>query len=170
MSKTVVDTNFIKELIYTKELDEIKEILEQKNNEGVNWNNIDLLDILCMPENDMTPKKRRETGSSYTSIENIHKVIDPLFLNDLKEKLRCIQKIEEKEKRKNELIEFRENFGTLTFLDPACGSGNFLIETYISLRRLENEVLDALNQNIKEEECVTKLMEMYEELSEKESL
>lgn len=144
MGKTVVDTDFIKELIYTKELEEIKEILVQKNNEGVDWNNIDLLDVLYMPENAMTPKKRRETGSSYTSIENIHKVIDPLFLNDLKEKLRCIQKIEEKEKRKNELTEFRENLGTLTFLDPACGSGNFLIETYISLRCLENEVVDEL--------------------------
>ena len=140
-----LDTNFIKELIYTKEIDEIKDILEQKNKEGVDWKNIDLLDILYMPESDMAKEKRRETGSSYTSMENIHKVIDPLFLNDLKEKLRCIQKIEEKEKRKNELIEFRENLGTLTFLDPACGSGNFLIETYISLRRLENEVLDAFN-------------------------
>ena len=144
MSKTVLDTGFIKELIYTKELDEIKEILEQKNKEGVDWNNIDLLDLLYMPEKNMSLEKRRETGSSYTSMENIHKVIDPLFLNDLKEKLRCIQKIEEKEKRKNELIEFRENLGTLTFLDPACGSGNFLIETYISLRRLENEVVDEL--------------------------
>ena len=139
-----LDTNFIKELIYTKEIDEIKEILEQKNKEGADWKNIDLLDILYMPESDMAKEKRRETGSSYTSMENIHKVIDPLFLNDLKEKLRCIQKIEEKEKRKNELIEFRENLGTLTFLDPACGSGNFLIETYISLRRLENEVVDEL--------------------------
>lgn len=139
-----LDTNFIKELIYTKEIDEIKDILEQKNKEGVDWKNIDLLDILYMPESDMAKEKRRETGSSYTSMENIHKVIDPLFLNDLKEKLRCIQKIEEKEKRKNELIEFRENLGTLTFLDPACGSGNFLIETYISLRRLENEVVDEL--------------------------
>lgn len=139
-----LDTNFIKELIYTKEIDEIKDILEQKNKEGADWKNIDLLDILYMPESDMAKEKRRETGSSYTSMENIHKVIDPLFLNDLKEKLRCIQKIEEKEKRKNELIEFRENLGTLTFLDPACGSGNFLIETYISLRRLENEVVDEL--------------------------
>jgi len=139
-----LDTNFIKELIYTKEIDEIKDILEQKNKGGADWENIDLLDILYMPESDMAKEKRRETGSSYTSMENIHKVIDPLFLNDLKEKLRCIQKIEEKEKRKNELIEFRENLGTLTFLDPACGSGNFLIETYISLRRLENEVVDEL--------------------------
>ena len=89
-----LDTNFIKELIYTKEIDEIKDILEQKNKDGVDWKNIDLLDILYMPENDMTEEKRRETGSSYTSMENIHKVIDPLFLNDLKEKLRCIQKIE----------------------------------------------------------------------------
>lgn len=144
MGKTVVDTNFIKELIYTKKLEEIKEILEQKNKEGADWKNIDLLDILYMPEKNMSLEKRRETGSSYTSMENIHKVIDPLFLNDLKEKLRCIQKIEEKEKRKNELIEFRENLGTLTFLDPACGSGNFLIETYISLRRLEKEVVDEL--------------------------
>ena len=123
-----LDTNFIKELIYTKEIDEIKDILEQKNKEGVDWKNIDLLDILYMPESDMAKEKRRETGSSYTSMENIHKVIDPLFLNDLMGKLRCIQKIEEKEKRKNELIEFRENLGTLTFLDPACGSGNFLID------------------------------------------
>ena len=144
MCKAILDTNFIKELIYTKEIDKIKEILEQKNKEGADWKNIDLLDILYMPESDMTEEKRRETGSSYTSMENIHKVIDPLFLNDLKEKLRCIQKIEEKEKRKNELIEFREKLGTLTFLDPACGSGNFLIETYISLRRLENEVVDEL--------------------------
>lgn len=144
MGKIVLDTDFIKELIYTKELDEIKEILEQKNKEGVDWNNVDLLDILYMPEKNMSLEKRRETGSSYTSVKNIHKVIDPLFLDDLKEKLRCIQKIEEKEKRKNELIEFRENLGTLTFLDPACGSGNFLIETYISLRRLEKEVVDEL--------------------------
>ena len=139
-----LDTNFIKELIYTKEIDEIKDILEQKNKEGTDWKNIDLLDILYMPESDMAKEKRRETGSSYTSMENIHKVIDPLFLNDLKGKLRCIQKVEEKEKRKKELIEFRENLGALTFLDPACGSGNFLIETYISLRRLENEVVDEL--------------------------
>ena len=139
-----LDTNFIKELIYTKEIDEIKDILEQKNKEGADWKNIDLLDILYMPESDMTEEKRRETGSSYTSMENIHKVIDPLFLNDLKGRLRCIQKMEEKEKRKNKLIEFRENLGALTFLDPACGSGNFLIETYISLRRLENEVVDEL--------------------------
>lgn len=144
MCKAILDTNFIKELIYTKEIDEIKEILEQKNKGGADWKNIDLLDILYMPESDMTEEKRRETGSSYTSMENIHKVIDPLFLNDLKGRLRCIQKIEEKEKRKKELIEFRENLGTLTFLDPACGSGNFLIETYISLRRLENEVVDEL--------------------------
>lgn len=144
MCKAILDTNFIKELIYTKEIDEIKEILEQKNKGGADWKNIDLLDILYMPESDMAKEKRRETGSSYTSMENIHKVIDPLFLNDLKEKLRCIQKMKEKEKRKNKLIEFRENLGTLTFLDPACGSGNFLIETYISLRRLENEVVDEL--------------------------
>ena len=100
MQNELLDTHAIKELIHTKELDEIKEILEQKNKEGIDWKNIDLLDILYMPESDMTKEKRRETGSSHTTVENVHKATDPLFLNDSKEKLRCTQKIKEKEKPK----------------------------------------------------------------------
>ncbi len=77
----------------------------------------------------------------YTSIENIHKVIDPLFLNDLRCELDEIldEKVEKQRVRK--LDAYQDKLASLTFLDPACGSGNFLTETYLSLRRLENEVI-----------------------------
>ena len=77
----------------------------------------------------------------YTSIENIHKVIDPLFLDDLHNEFQQIQQIQVKRTRDKKLEEFQNKLASLTFLDPACGSGNFLTETYLSLRRLENEVI-----------------------------
>ena len=79
----------------------------------------------------------------YTSIENIHKVIDPLFLDDLKTELETIKAIKTEKIRIQKLQEYRQKLSKLTFLDPACGSGNFLTETYISLRRLENQALFA---------------------------
>lgn len=90
----------------------------------------------------------------YTSIENIHKVIDPLFLDDLNAEFETLAKLPTNSKNaKNEknkkLIEFQKKLGSLTFLDPACGSGNFLTETYISLRRLENKVISLLNNGEK---------------------
>ena len=89
----------------------------------------------------LNPETRRSGGMHYTSIENIHKVIDPLFLNDLRHELDEIleEKIEKQRQRK--LDEYQMKLASLTFLDPACGSGNFLTETYLSLRRLENEVI-----------------------------
>ena len=83
----------------------------------------------------------------YTSIENIHKVIDPLFIDDLKAELEEIQNIAVERTRKAKLKEFQSKLAGLTFLDPACGSGNFLTETYLSLRRLENKVLAALHHD-----------------------
>lgn len=80
----------------------------------------------------------------YTSIENIHKVIDPLFLDDLRAELDAIKAIPVDKTRNKQLRQFQTKLAGLTFLDPACGSGNFLTETYLSLRRLENEVIDAL--------------------------
>ena len=77
----------------------------------------------------------------YTSIENIHKVIDPLFLDDLREEFENIKETKQEKARETKLIEFQKKLGNLKFLDPACGSGNFLTETYLSLRRLENECL-----------------------------
>lgn len=80
----------------------------------------------------------------YTSIENIHKVIDPLFLDDLKNEFAEILTIGVQKQKKKKLEEFQNKLAGLTFLDPACGSGNFLTETYISLRRLENDILREL--------------------------
>mgnify|MGYP001110063631 FL=1 len=80
----------------------------------------------------------------YTSIENIHKVIDPLFMDELKEELNEIKQIAVERTKKAKLNAFQKKIAGLKFLDPACGSGNFLTETYISLRRLENEILNEL--------------------------
>ena len=85
-----------------------------------------------------------EIGNCYTSIENIHKVIDPLFLDELKAEFEEIRNIAVKRTRERKLQDFQKKLSTLTFLDPACGSGNFLTETYLSLRRLENEILQEL--------------------------
>ena len=83
----------------------------------------------------------------YTSIENIHKVIDSLFLDGLKAELEEIRKIQVERTRRQKLEAFQQKLASLTFLDPACGSGNFLTETYLSLRRLENQVLAMLHNN-----------------------
>ena len=79
----------------------------------------------------------------YTSIENIHKVIDPLFMNSLTAEFEEIMHIAQAKTREQKLLDFQKKLGALQFLDPACGSGNFLTETYLSLRRLENRCIAA---------------------------
>ena len=96
-----------------------------------------------MFESTLNPETRRSGGMHYTSIENIHKVIDPLFLNDLRKELDTILEEKAERQRQKKLDAYQEKLASLTFLDPACGSGNFLTETYLSLRRLENEVINA---------------------------
>ena len=95
----------------------------------------------------MNPETRRSGGMHYTSIENIHKVIDPLFLDDLKAELNEIKEIPTEKQRKQKLAKFQDKLASLKFLDPACGSGNFLTETYLSLRRLENQCIAMINDN-----------------------
>ena len=68
-------------------------------------------------------------------------MIDPLFLDDLKKEFKEIQAVTVRRTKEKRLDEFQNKLASLTFLDPACGSGNFLTETYLSLRRLENEVI-----------------------------
>lgn len=92
-------------------------------------------------ESTLNPETRRSGGMHYTSIENIHKVIDPLFLDDLKKELEEIKQIKNVKKRDTEISRYSAQMSRMIFLDPACGSGNFLTETYISLRRLENEAI-----------------------------
>ena len=97
-------------------------------------------------ESTLNPETRRSGGMHYTSIENIHKVIDPLFLDDLKAELAEIKTIAVPSEKAKRLRLYQRKLASLTFLDPACGSGNFLTETYASLRRLENEVLLELHK------------------------
>ncbi|MBQ9221923.1 DNA methyltransferase, partial [Succinivibrio sp.] len=89
----------------------------------------------------INPETRRSGGMHYTSQDNIHKVIDPLFLRDLREEFNRIKNFKKDGNRINRLKEFQKELGHLKFLDPACGSGNFLTETFLCLRRLENDVM-----------------------------
>ena len=86
----------------------------------------------------------RQNGMDYTSSENIHKVIDPLFLDDLKAELTAIKSMEPPEFRARMLLNFQEKLASLKIFDPAAGCGNFLVETFISLRELENEIIAEL--------------------------
>ena len=103
-------------------------------------------------ESTLNPDTRRKGGMHYTSIANIHKVIDPLFMDELREEFHNIVETFHEtslQKRNRKLLDFQTKIASLTFLDPACGSGNFLTETYLSLRRLENEIISILNKGEK---------------------
>lgn len=123
--------------------DEIREVLLKHASEDFDWSEISPTIFGGVFESTLNPETRRKGGMHYTSIENIHKVIDPLFLNALKAEFAEI--IEEKvlKVRLKKLHKFQNKLASLIFFDPACGSGNFLTETYLSLRRLENEVIKA---------------------------
>ncbi len=124
----------------------IVNLLLKNASEDFNWSEISPTIFGAVFESTLNPETRRSGGMHYTSIENIHKVIDPLFLNELKEELDQIKEIKVEKTRKQRLEEFINKLSTLNFLDPACGSGNFLTETYISLRRLENQALDLIHK------------------------
>ena len=121
--------------------DEIRDLLLRNASEDFDWSDISPTIFGAVFESTLNPETRRSGGMHYTSIENIHKVIDPLFLDELREELEEIKTIKIEKTRQSRLKEFCNKLSKLTFLDPACGSGNFLTETYISLRRLENEAL-----------------------------
>ena len=129
------------EIIIPRFTEEIVELLLSKASEDFNWSNISPTIFGAVFESTLNPVTRHNGGMHYTSIENIHKVIDPLFFDDLKAELASIEAIAVKKIREKKLIEFQERLASLTFLDPACGSGNFLTETYLSLRRLENKAV-----------------------------
>ena len=122
--------------------DEIRHILLQNASLDFDWSEISPTIFGAVFESTLNPDTRRSGGMHYTSVENIHKVIDPLFLDELRTELDTILE-EEKvpRQRKKRLEAYQERLASLTFLDPACGSGNFLTETYLSLRRLENRAI-----------------------------
>ena len=136
---------FADEDVVIPRLDEnIVDLILHRASEDFDWSVISPTIFGAVFESTLNPETRRKGGMHYTSIENIHKVIGPLFLNDLRAELDDIKAIPVDKTRDKQLRQFQAKLAGLTFLDPACGSGNFLTETYLSLRRLENEVIDAL--------------------------
>ncbi|WP_368043197.1 DNA methyltransferase [uncultured Ruminococcus sp.] len=121
--------------------EEIVDLLVNKASAGFDWSEISPTIFGAVFESTLNPETRRSGGMHYTSLENIHKVIDPLFLDELKAELEEIKALKVVKTRAQRLQEYRKKLSQLTFLDPAAGSGNFLTETYISLRRLENDAL-----------------------------
>lgn len=136
---------FADESIVIPQLDEdICDLLMEDCSECFDWSEISPTIFGAVFESTLNPETRRHGGMHYTSIENIHKVIDPLFLTDLRSELDRILAEPARRTREAHLRAYQDKLARLTFLDPACGSGNFLTETYLSLRRLENRVIDAL--------------------------
>ena len=137
-----VNGNLFKDPIEIPELDEkFKELLLNKASLGFNWKDISPTIFGAIFESTMNPDTRRSGGMHYTSQENIHKVIDPLFLRDLKAEFQRIKSLKRDGTIINRLREFQKKLGQLKFLDPACGSGNFLTETFLCLRKLENDIM-----------------------------
>lgn len=121
--------------------DHLRELILENASSDFNWSEISPTIFGGVFESTLNPEERRKGGMHYTSIQNIHKVIDPLFLKDLKEELNEIKQLKQHAAIKRRALEFQNKLASLTFLDPAAGSGNFLTETYIALRELENEAL-----------------------------
>lgn len=132
---------FVEEIEIPQFTEELKQTLLQNASLDFDWSEISPTIFGAVFESTLNPETRRSGGMHYTSIENIHKVIDPLFLNDLRRELDEILEEKVEKQRIKRLDAYQEKLASLTFLDPACGSGNFLTETYLSLRRLENECI-----------------------------
>ena len=126
--------------------EELKELILSNASDDFDWSEISPTIFGAVFESTLNPETRRSGGMHYTSIENIHKVIDPLFLDGLREELADIKLIAQEKQQRARLDAFQDKLASLTFFDPACGSGNFLTESYVSLRRLENEVIAMRNK------------------------
>ena len=125
--------------------EKVRNLLLAKASEDFDWSDISPTIFGAVFESTLNPETRRSGGMHYTSIENIHKVIDPLFLNDLKKELEeKVLNIKTADVIKKNVEAFQNKISNLKFLDPACGSGNFLTETYLSLRKMENQALEKL--------------------------
>ncbi|MEV8233602.1 DNA methyltransferase [Micrococcus luteus] len=125
---------------------DIVDMLLDEVSEGTDWSQISPTVFGGVFESTLNPETRRSGGMHYTSPQNIHRLIDPLFLDELKAELDGILTADGMgdRKRRNELTRFHDKIAGLRFFDPACGSGNFLTETYIQLRKLENKILSVL--------------------------
>lgn len=121
--------------------DEIRALILQRASDDFDWSKISPTIFGAVFESTLNPETRRKRGMHYTSIENIHKVIDPLFLDELKAEFASVKALSVANIKREKALAFQNRLASLKFLDPACGSGNFLTEAYTSLRRLENEAI-----------------------------
>ncbi|MDY6380562.1 MAG: DNA methyltransferase [Bacteroidales bacterium] len=126
--------------------EELKQMILAKASDDFDWSEISPTIFGAVFESTLNPETRRSGGMHYTSIENIHKVIDPLFLDALKVEFEEIKGISQEKQQRQRLDAFQDKLASLIFFDPACGSGNFLTESYVSLRRLENQVIALRNK------------------------
>ena len=132
---------FAEEIDIPQFTDELRDTLLQHASLDFDWSEISPTIFGGVFESTLNPETRRKGGMHYTSIENIHKVIDPLFMNSLQAAFeQCLAETNIK-KRLKKLHQLQDHIASLHFFDPACGSGNFLTETYLSLRRLENNII-----------------------------
>lgn len=146
--------------------DELRELILEHASSSFDWSEISPTIFGAVFESTLNPETRRSGGMHYTSIENIHKVIDPLFLDDLKDELNEIRQFKQFKAVEQKAKQFQSKLSSLVFFDPACGSGNFLTETYISLRRLENEAIklymgDAVALDLGQDLVKVKLNQFY---------
>lgn len=132
---------FAGDIIIPRITEEIRTLILQRAADDFDWSEISPTIFGAVFESTLNPETRRAGGMHYTSIENIHKVIDPLFLDDLKAELNAVKATQVAKTRREKAMAFQDKLASLSFLDPACGSGNFLTESYTSLRRLENEAI-----------------------------
>lgn len=119
---------------------EMRELL--MDSAALDWGRISPAVFGSLFQSVMDVEQRRTLGAHYTSEENILKVIKPLFLDDLWDEFEKIKNT--KTRREENLNEFHEKLASLSFLDPACGCGNFLIISYREIRLLELEVIREL--------------------------
>ena len=147
--------------------EDLRQLILEHASSQFDWSDISPTIFGAVFESTLNPETRHSGGMHYTSIENIHKVIDPLFLDDLKDELNAIKGFKQKSTVEQKAKQFQTKLASLTFFDPACGSGNFLTETYISLRRLENEAFklylgDSVRLDVEELDLVkVKLNQFY---------
>ena len=118
-----------------------KELLLNRASRDFDWSYISPTIFGAVFESTLNPETRRKGGMHYTSIENIHRVIDPLFFSALQDEFQAVKAMPQGRSRDAVLDALQDRMASMTFLDPACGSGNFLTETFLSLRRLENKII-----------------------------
>ncbi|MFP1694831.1 class I SAM-dependent DNA methyltransferase [Gardnerella greenwoodii] len=110
------------------------------------WHTISPVIFGSLMEETLSHDQRRKGGMHYTTVKNIHRLINPLFLDELKNEITQIEidKTISEKVRNNKLEKYQDKLASLQFLDPACGSGNFLTETFLCLRKLENRAIELM--------------------------